>query len=172
MLDATGCDSFRAEHGSFYFEGRDESFRVEVAWVDMTGKDAEAKKADAAPTLKSVFQRYLPYRQALPGNVSEALLAVGGTGSQFDLACTRKLPTHRGACHRAGHDYRSASEQSRSRLPRREAAAGFRTRRAGADYQTGVDPRCRARRFAHATRKWCWVRCWSSPTYLRTQGPS
>jgi hypothetical protein len=81
MLDATGCDRFRAEHGSFYFEGRDESFRVEVAWVDMTGKDAEAKKADAASTLKSVFQRYLRYRQALPGNVSDALLAVGGAGN-------------------------------------------------------------------------------------------
>lgn len=80
LLDATGCESSRAERGEFFIDGRDESFRVEVAWVDMTCTDAVAKKAEAAPTMRTVFQRYLRYRRALPGTVSDALLAIGGAG--------------------------------------------------------------------------------------------
>jgi hypothetical protein len=79
MLDATGCDGSRTERGDFVIDGRDESFRVEVVWVDMTGTDAVAKKAEAASTMKTVFHRYLRYRRALPGTVSEALLAIGGS---------------------------------------------------------------------------------------------
>lgn len=49
--------------------------------------------ADAASTLKSVFQRYVHHRQALPSNLSEALLAVGGTGNStwHARACYQRI---------------------------------------------------------------------------------
>lgn len=81
MLDASGCDNLRTKRGDLFIDGREESFRVELVWVDMTGKDAAARSVETASTMKAVFRRYMRYRNALSGSVSEALLAIGGSGS-------------------------------------------------------------------------------------------
>ncbi|MGF6571640.1 hypothetical protein ABH945_003761 [Paraburkholderia sp. GAS333] len=81
LFDATGCDRIRSDHGDCIVEGRDESYRVEVAWVDVTGADQQGRKTELTTTMQSVFDRYTRYRQALPGTVSEALLSVGGSSN-------------------------------------------------------------------------------------------
>lgn len=81
LFDATGCDRIRSEHGDCVVEGRDESYRVEVTWVDVTGAEQQGRKAELTTTMQNVFDRYTRYRQALPGTVSEALLSVGGSSN-------------------------------------------------------------------------------------------
>jgi hypothetical protein len=79
FLDATGCDTLLTERGEALISGPDETFRLEPAWVDVTGQDPAAKKVETTSTVKGLFQRYMRYRRALSGTVSETLVAIGSS---------------------------------------------------------------------------------------------
>ncbi|MEX3981854.1 glyoxalase superfamily protein [Paraburkholderia sp. EG287A] len=78
-LDAVGCNNLSFEHGTSILYGASERFSVEPVWFDQTGQDTSVHRVDGGNTMKSVFQRYLRFRQALPGTVAQALVAVGGS---------------------------------------------------------------------------------------------
>jgi Glyoxalase superfamily protein len=84
LFDAAGSTELTLEHGDALLRGPVETFRVEPVWVDLSGNDNEARKAEGASMVKSVFQRYERYRAALPDTITQAFRDIGGnTGEHW-----------------------------------------------------------------------------------------